>query len=148
MANRTTVALVRELLLTNGEDYDERRCPSLKPFVDTANMLITEVIACAARKGKTLSTAQAEMLERWMACHYYVQLDQNLSSQSTGGASGQYQGSTAQPGVLGSKYGQSALSIDFTGCLKAVSTGARVGFGYLGKSVTEQRTFEERDGGS
>lgn len=144
MAIRTTDELVKEVLAP-GEDYDLENNPSLTPFIAIANALVDKVAACATRKTDTQTDSTLTLMETWLAAHYYVQSDQNYTSESTGGASGSYQGSTADKGIRGSKYGQSALEIDFSGCLDAITAKRKASAMWGGKPPSSQIPYEQRD---
>jgi len=146
---RTTSTQVIDLLgdsltHTRGEgDYDGET--DLTVFIETANLLVTRVIACATRKGASLDTDEAEMLERWLAAHFYVQRDQALSSKSNGvGSSGSFQGQTGMH-LENSKYGQAAMAIDFTGCLRAVATRKTARLIWGGTPYRDRTTYQERN---
>lgn len=143
---RTTAAAVRTLL-TTGNDYDTERTPSLTPFVDAAYSITNRVSACATTKGLTIDSTDLELIERWVAAHLYCMADPIYQSKSHGGASGQFQG---QSGLYldQTRYGQTALTLDWTGCLAAVSTKARAYAFWGGKTRANAQTFEQRNPGS
>lgn len=138
MAIRTTSSAVEGILLRN---YDGES--SLTPAMQTATILIDRVITCATRKGVTISDEEAEILERYLAAHYYGHGDQFYSSKSTSGASGSFQGQTGM-GLEASQYGQTALALDPSGCLRAINKGATVGMVWLGKPKSSQLSAEVR----
>jgi hypothetical protein len=131
-------------LLAPGNDYDLDNEPSLEPFIDTATVIVTRVAACAVRKGITLSAAELELIERWLAAHCYVQSDQTYANKSTGGASAGFQGQYGMQ-LMNSKYGQMALSVDYSGCLNAITTRQRVSITWLGKRPSQQTDYVDRD---
>lgn len=135
---RTTSNNVSAILL---EDYDTNN--SLTPFIETASTIVDTVNNCASLKGISLSSTQLELIERWLAAHYYVMSDQNYRSKRTEGASAVYQGETGKY-FEASKYGQTALSIDYSGCLKSLMN-PRVGVYWLGKELNEQQTYNQRN---
>lgn len=135
---RTTAEAVQGLL---GRQYDEDL--SVDVFIDTASVVVDRMVQCAARKSVTFTAAELELIERWLACHYYGSSDQFLSSKSTGGASGSYQGQTAM-GLEGTKYGQSALGLDHSGCLSVLGK-AKPRFVWLGKAPSERTPYNQRD---
>jgi len=141
--SRTTEAAVRTLLET-GNDYDSEGRPSLTPFVDTAFNMVDRVSACATAKGITLSSTTLELIERWLAAHLYCMADPARQSESAGGASGQFQGKTGLH-LDQTRYGQTAQSIDYSGCLAGLSLRARAGGFWGGKRRASARDFEERN---
>lgn len=143
MAQRTTTTAVQTLL---GIDYDDEVQPSLQPFVDTATVIVDRVAACAITREVTLTDGELELIERWLAAHFYVQRDQTYSSSSQGGASGSFQGQTGMY-LESSKYGQSAIRVDWSGCLAALNKGVQnaVRIFWAGKTESEQLTYDERN---
>ena len=140
---RTTSTLVRAILDTGG-DYDTQELPSLTPFIDTASAIVDRVEACAIAKGLTLSSTELELIERWLSAHCYGQSDQPYSSRSTAGASGSFQGQTAMR-FEGTKYGQMALSLDYSGCLDAIGKRQFASAFWLGKRPSAQTDYVQRD---
>ena len=139
--SRTTEVAVKGLLLL---DYDTARAPSLVPFIDTATVLVDRVATCAAAADETLTAAELELIERWLAAHYYVQSDQTFASKSTSGASATHHGQTGMR-LENSKYGQGALTIDSSGCLDSITKNARAGANWLGRPPSEQTAYVDRD---
>jgi hypothetical protein len=137
---RTNSAAVQALLVS---DYDTVNTPSLTPYIDTAASVIDDVVDCAARKGITMSDAKLELLERWMAAHFYCVMDKPYSSKSTSGASGSFHGQTAQ-GFSATLYGQQAMRIDTSGCLYAIDETRVAGGFWMGKRPTEQTNYRDR----
>lgn len=138
---RTTDELVKGVLLL---DYDSRRTPSLTPFINAANLVVTRVATCATAKDVTLSSDELEMIERWLAAHMYVQSDQTFASKSTSGASASHHGQTGM-GLENSKYGQTAMMLDPSGCLAAIDKRQSAGAHWLGKPPSEQTAYVDRD---
>jgi len=138
---RTTAKKVEGVLL---RDYDFQEPPDLTPFVATANSITTRVAACATAKGATIPAETLELIERWLAAHYYTRSDKAFASKSTSGASASYQGQTGM-GLEASFYGQTALDLDPSGCLVAISKRARAGAVWLGKPKSDQIPYNLRD---
>ena len=137
---RTTTTLVAEIL---GGHYVSGSSPSLQPFIDSATLVISRVITCATTKGITISTDEAEMIERYLAAHYFSFADQLYQSKATNGASGSFQGQTGK-GIESSQYGMAALQIDPSGCLAAIAKGARASVTWGGKPSNTQLSAYER----
>lgn len=138
---RTTEILVKGVLLA---DYDTGLSPSLVPFIDIASSIVDDVAACALDKGVTLSTAKLELMERWLAAHFYVMTDQTYKSKKTGDAAATFQGETKMY-LTSSKYGQSAIVMDPTGCLAAQGNMRVATMAWLGMLEQEQQTYNERN---
>lgn len=142
MANTTTTA-VQALLETSG-DYDLVRRPSLQPFVDAAAAVMLRVIACATAKSITLTTDEKELTERWLAAHLYAMQDQTYAAKNTQSAGGTFHGQTGLY-LDGTKYGQSAKMIDYSGCLAALGMRAVARGYWLGKAPSAQVPYQDRD---
>lgn len=109
MAIRTTSANVQAIL---GKNYDGTT--SLTPYIDAATVVVDRVKTCSDKEAEPLSGAELELVERWLSAHFYQQMDQGYAAKSTDGASARYQGETGMY-LAGTKYGQQAMFIDFTG---------------------------------
>lgn len=145
---RTTAAAVKAVLLP-GKDYDTENSPDLTPFIDTASAYVDDIVTCAADQDPavTLTDARLELIERWLAAHFYVVSDQTYASKSTEGASASFHGQTGMY-IESSRYGQTAMSLDKSGCLASIGGSAgriRVGTAWLGKAPSNQTDYVDRD---
>lgn len=131
MARTTTEAVIA--LLTTGRDYDTENNPDVGQFIDTASVIVDRVRTCSSNRGKGLLDSELELVERWLAAHCYACSDQPYASKSTAGASGSFQGRTGLA-LEGTKYGQMALTVDYSGCLSAISKRQTAGGFWLGNS--------------
>jgi hypothetical protein len=138
MPSRTTIGAVKGLL---NRDYDSARNPSLQVFIDSASIIVDQVILCARRKSITLSNAQLELIERWLSAHFYTKNDPLYQSKSTGGASGSFIGNPQQP----ERYKDGALMVDTSGCLAAILSRNIARMKWIGKTVPEELDFEHRN---
>lgn len=131
--------------MTPGKDYDVARRPSLKPFVATANVIVNRLVtkAEASTPAITISTADQELLERWIAAWAYKNSDLQLAEKSTSSASGKATGKT-EKGLESNFYGQTALTLDPTGLLKSLTSGARARMAWLGKPPSTQIDYVDR----
>lgn len=109
---RTTDAKVRDILGSDDESI------KTTPFIETANSLVTNYIVTAC--GATYNATQLELIERWLAAHYYEVNDRRLSEENTGRAGGVFEGKT-EMGFNSTRYGQSVLDLDYEGCLANLS---------------------------
>jgi hypothetical protein len=135
---RTTAAAVKELLDRN---YDTRNVPSLEGFIATANLIVTKVAECAARRSVTLADDHLELMERWLAAHYYTKANPVYQSKTTDGRSASFVRNRESP----EPYLNGAMDLDTTGCLGALlSARKRAGFSWLGKRPSQQRGLWER----
>ena len=140
---RTTAAAV-QAVLAPGKDYDTEDEPSLDPFIDTATAIVDRVEDCAVAKDRTLTDAELELIERWLAAHLYAMSDQTYASKSTAGASASFHGQTGMH-LEATKYGQTALTVDYSGCLSAISKRQVARLVWLGKPPSEQLPYTDRD---
>lgn len=137
--SRTDTEAVQGIL---GNNYDD--CTELTPFIEGASLIVARVVTCATAKGITLSSAEQEMLERYLAAHLYGHQNQFLTSKSTGGASGSFQGQTGMH-LEATYYGQTAMNLlDPSGCLAAMNKRQTAGGFWAGKPPTEQTPYRDR----
>jgi hypothetical protein len=97
----------------------------------------------ATAKGKTLTTGELELIERWLSGHFYAMLDQTLSSKSTNGASGSFHGQTGMR-FEATKYGQTAMGLDYSGSLEALQKRQVASCSWMGVTETEALDYEDR----
>lgn len=107
---RTTDAKVKQVL----EVSDSIKTTA---FIEVANNLVTDYIVTECKA--SYSAAKLELIERWLAAHFYSVRDRRLSEEETGKTSGVYQGRTAM-GFDSTLYGQHAKLLDTDGCLAAL----------------------------
>ena len=139
MAWRTTAEAVKAILLDN---YDGSA--NLNEFIDSANVLTTEVSTCASTRGTTMSAALLTKIETFLAAHFYGHGDQFYSDKKTEKASATFQGQTGM-GLKSTQYGQSAITMDISGCLAAFNEGSRATITWGGKPPSEQIDVRDRD---
>lgn len=138
---RTTATLVKDVL---GSEYDGQK--SLTPYVRWANLVTSRVYTCAYDRGVTLSDSELTEIETWLAAHAYQQADPGYQSRSENGASGSFRGQTGMY-LESTLFGQTAVMLDNSGCLKAIGSGSAVyATGeWLGLPPSEQTPYYERD---
>lgn len=142
MSYRTTDVVVKRLLARR---YDINRNPDLLDALDAANSLTTDVAALAASsKGVILPAGKLELIERWLAAHFYQMSDPGYASESTAGASVSYQGQTGMYLEL-TRYGQMAMTLDTSGTLAALNKRQIADCNWGGKTEPEQLTYDERN---
>lgn len=134
---RTTSLAVETLL---GRDYDSRRRPSLAPHIDSATVVVDRVATCATSKGITLTAAELELIERWLAGYFYTRTDPIYQSKGTDGANGSFVADPVDP----ERYRMGALAVDYSGCLAGILKGQRAGAAWLGKNPSTQTAYEDR----
>lgn len=136
---RTSSGEVQGIL---GSDYDSGR--SLVPFINSANLFVSRVSTCATNKGVTLSSSELQDIEAWVAAHLYCMSDRTYASRSTLGASGAFHGQTGMRFEF-TPYGQTAMSLDPSGCVAALGNAKRATMSWLGKPPSEQTDYVDRD---
>jgi hypothetical protein len=77
VAYRTTPAAVKAVL---ARDYDSVDEPSLTPYLDAASLLVGDLEDAASTAP---AAARLELVERWLAAHYYALSDQPYSDEWT-----------------------------------------------------------------
>lgn len=145
MAFRTTHDAVKDLL---GDDFGPREQSGVEPSLDRwirgANMIVSRVVTCATERGFTLTTDEKRELEMWLSAHLYTRSDPSYASESKGGGSGSKHGQTGMY-LEASFYGQQAMMLDPSGCLRMLSKGqVAVGF-WLGKPASDEIDYEDRN---
>lgn len=129
---RTTEDLVRGII-------DNSAAIDVTPFITAANLLVDKI---AQNDSLSLLVANdLKAIETWLAAHFYAHRDQLLTSKSTSGASGSFQGQTGMH-FESTTYGQTAMLIDVTGYLAKLQQQARTGrqgirMLWLGSTETE-----------
>ncbi len=140
MSWRTTEEAVKIIL---GDNYDDSS--SLEGFIETAKVMTDEMVTCAASRGVSHSAALLERIEAYLAAHFYGHADQFYTEKKTGDADAVFQGKT-EMGLQSTQYGQTAISLDKSGCLMTFSKGApRVGVAWLGKAPSNQTDYADRN---
>lgn len=136
MTIRTSSSSVQSIL---GDNYDGST--DLTAFIATASAL-TDHVAAKDSDG-ILSATVLELIERWLAAHFYAHADQLKTQEGRGQSNASYQGQYGM-GLKGTKYGQAALDLDFTGALAALGK-KRIGMSWLGLVPSDQTDYEDRD---
>lgn len=127
--------------------------PDLTPHIATANAMVDMVVSIdrttdSQRPHIYSDTTTLEIVERWLAAHFYKVFDQALSSTSKGGGSGSFQNAAKGEGFGFTKYGQQAMALDYSGVLKAIEKGAFAGIKWAGKTINEALSYAQRQGSS
>lgn len=96
---------------------------TVQPFIDMAVALMDQ----CCKTNKTCSSLPQNLIYHIklnLACHFYVNWRQQYRSRRTGDASGTYQGDTGMF-LESSKYGQTAMLMDASGCLAKLNRQAK-----------------------
>lgn len=120
---RTTPQLVQKVLLN---DYDVEGAPDLGPAIDSASVLVEDLRLFGLRRDLVVDETRLEIVERWLAAHFYAVSDRPFANRSTGGAGAGFDGKTGQ-GLDFTGYGQHAKVLDPTGFLSSLGSGGSEG---------------------
>jgi hypothetical protein len=138
---RTNAGAVQKILM---KDYDFVEIPTLQPFIESASAVVDRVVTCAINKGLPLTGTETELIERWLAAHFYAVSDKPYSSRSTDKASANFAGQTGMY-LEFTQYGQQAVTLDWSGCLAALTKRNRASMDWLGKAPSAQIDYTDRD---
>ncbi len=152
MAIRTDPETVKGILQDEYGPREDGSDPDVKPYIKPANVMTNAVAACqSTRLGQGLLPSWMIMdadaltvLEGWLTAHFYQAADPGYNSRSTAGGSGAFNGQTTT-GLGSTRFGVAALKMDTSGCLSLLDKRAVAGGVWLGKTQSEQTTFEERN---
>lgn len=98
---------------------------SLTPYIDTANSVVTSAAAKAVENGESYADSTLELMERWLAAHYYTVMDPLYKSKSTDRASASFNERS---------YKDVALELDPLGYLAEVIAKHRARGFWLGRA--------------
>lgn len=110
---------------------------SLTPFIEVANSLVTDLCT-----NDDYTDAKLELIERWLAAHFYAIRDQRIASETAGPVTEtkQYKVGLHLDQTI---YGQQAMLIDTEGNLAGLNQRmkgkgpASVGMNWLGSETTD-----------
>lgn len=108
----------------------------LAPFIETANELVTELCAPVTNDDGDpfYSDARLELIERWLAAHFYCMHEPRATYEQAGPVSERVE-SKVDLGLSMSRYGQQAMILDTYGALRNLNEGKanlQPGLGWLG----------------
>lgn len=135
----TTTTLVQSALLG---DYDGTA--DLSFFVTQASVMLTNMVTCATKKGITITEDNLQVIETYLAAHYYAIADRILTQKTTGRSAATFAG-VFEKGLALTPYGQAAMDLDPSGCLSAMTKRNTIGGFWLGKSPSDQIPYKDRD---
>lgn len=131
---RTTDVLVKGVI-----EVDTLAVPDLTPFIVVANELVTEICVPAG-----YADSRLELIETWLAAHFYAIRDPRLTSETVGPLSQSIE-SRVDLGLDVTRYGQMAKRLDTAGGLALLDERMKKGYGkfnlsgvtYIGKDCDE-----------
>jgi hypothetical protein len=109
----------------------------LDPFIEVANELVTEQCTGTNGPATAYTATRLELIERWLAAHFYTNRDPRPTNEKAGPVGAAYQ-SRVDLGFDTSHYGQHAMRLDTNGGLAALNQSVKkggkqtVGFTWLG----------------
>ncbi len=106
----------------------------LTPFIDIANELVTELCTGDLGPDPGYSTVRLELIERWLAAHFYTNRDPRPVNEKAGPVGEAFQ-SEVDLGFDTSHYGQTAIRLDTNGELAKLNRKTKK----LEKAGTTQR---------
>jgi|GEM_PF-1757021 len=134
MPARTEATRVRRVLgLEPGDEAFD-----LATSIETANSIVTDI--CLNTASYTYTTAKLELVERWLAAHFYTVTDGQVTVEQVASLRQQY-AFKIDLYLNNTKYGQMALALDTNGSLVAfqrlLENGGRykVGAIWLGRLI-------------
>lgn len=119
---RTTKELVAEIV-----DLDPTK--KVDPFIEAATYLVTRCCSTAVVGDTTVpyySDEDLELIERWLAAHFYCVMDSRALQEGVSSLRIQYQ-SRVDIGLDVTHYGQQAKLLDTAGGLAALDAAASSG---------------------
>ena len=106
---RTSALLVQGIIETDAT------IGSLDPFILAANELVSEVCAPLG-----YGDIRLELIERWLAAHFYAVRDLRIASESAGSVKSDYQ-HKVDLNLAVTIYGQQAMTLDTIGGLASLN---------------------------
>ena len=91
----------------------------LTPFIETASALVDDVAAAS-----DLGAVRLELVERWLAAHFYCMRDPRTTAEKAGPVGANFQ-SAVDLNLATSHFGQQAMVLDTSGTLRNISRGRR-----------------------
>lgn len=120
---RTTRALISGIIELDASIIPDDA--SMEPFIELASELVTE--ACVTGGPATAySETRLELIERWLAAHFYTNRDPRYTAERAGSVGATYQSSVGL-GFDTSHYGQTAMRLDTNGGLAKVNEDTKKG---------------------
>lgn len=120
---RTTASAVEAII-------EVKATVSVTPFIEVANDLVTNV--CTA---SSYSVATLELIERWLAAHFYAIRDPRRESEEADEVAAKFK-SKVELGFNVTHYGQMAMRLDTAGNLAALDSRTNKGLATAGVGIT------------
>lgn len=124
---RTSIAAVMGIIETDPLITGPTPFNGMAPFIDAANAMVTNVVLPIRDDVETVQPApydvnQAELIERWLAAHFYAVRDLNnqVISESAGDTGQTFMNYGPGKGLNMTRWGQQAMALDYQGNLAAL----------------------------
>ncbi len=110
---------------------------SLTPFIATASFLVDRIVATAKNDDDTdyYTATELELIERWLAAHFYAVRDPREVSFTAGRIMQRFE-SHVDLNLNNTRYGQQAMLLDIAGGLAKLNQDMSKGAGKKVASVT------------
>lgn len=99
---------------------------SIAPFIETASVLVTDCCTGTAGPATPYSDERLELIERWLAAHFYAVRDRRPAFEQAGPVSAKYE-NFVDAGLASTMYGTQVMLIDTNGGLAVLSKQASDG---------------------
>lgn len=109
----------------------------LAPFILAATTMIDDIADDSGH-----SSDRLQLIETWLAAHFYAMRDPRQTSEKAGPVAASYQ-SKVDLHLRLTHYGQMAMSLDSSGLLAAMSNGTRGSVVWLGTPLENSRVGQE-----
>jgi len=129
VAYRTTYAAVAKII-----EVDLTITTDLVPFIEAANQLVTDVCGNYDSDDQ-YDAGKLELIERWLAAHFYAIRDPRAKSEHAGPVGAGYQ-SKVDLGLDVTHYGQMAKRLDTVGGLAELDERLKKGKRIITPSLT------------
>jgi hypothetical protein len=114
---------------------------SLDPFIEAANSLVTDICS-----DSSYTAAKLELIERWLAAHFYAVRDPRSAEEAAGSVRQRFQ-YKVDLNLAVTTYGQQAMILDTDGNLAALNKQITDGRGNMTFGVSWLGTDEWGVGG-
>lgn len=141
MAIRTTPTAVIAILGENYGPSADGSLPDLTPYIQAASLTIDRLETGAIEREIPLTATELQVIETWLSAHRYTAMDPLYKQKSTDRTSGGFVRDMKQGDYL-----KAALEMDPSGELSALIKGSRATGFSLATPMSEQMTWEDRNG--
>lgn len=117
----------------------------LASCLTSSGLMVARLVTAAAAKGVTLSSAEQDAIQNYLAAHLYSISDRPIKQKGTSAKYATFDGQTSM-GLKATLYGQQAIALDPSGVLSNLDTPRRsIGMAWLGKPKSAQSDYSDRN---